>query len=104
MRAWATKKTPDPVHFVADLDTTLVQQVLDVPELKRETNTNHDRQADHLGTYLKVFERVSFGHAGRLQNRPARLNLNPPGKHVFSACLTGSEQTAATSTGLSNSP
>ena len=39
---------PKPHSLVADLDATLVQQVLDVAKRHRETDEEHNRQADDL--------------------------------------------------------
>jgi hypothetical protein len=38
---------------MADLDTTLVQQVLDVPERKGVAHVEHHRQTDDFGLVLK---------------------------------------------------
>src|SRR6056297_471711 len=57
---------PEPNRLVTDLDTTLVQQILDVSERQREADVHHDRQADDLGRRLEVLEGVAFGHLGTL--------------------------------------
>jgi len=59
--------------LMADFDAPLAQQVLDVPERKREADVQHHRQADDLGTGLEVAERVRRGHAARLEPPPAPL-------------------------------
>ena len=40
---------PETDGFVVDIDATLVQQILDVPQRRRESNIHHHRQADDLG-------------------------------------------------------
>ena len=61
-----------PHSFAADVDPALAQQVLDIAERKWESNVHHDRQADDLGTAVKVLGGVYFRHQRRLRNRPAR--------------------------------
>ena len=40
---------PEPYRLVADIDTALEQQVLDLAQRQRITNLHHHRQADDLG-------------------------------------------------------
>jgi hypothetical protein len=62
---------------VADVDATLMQQVLDVSERKWKANVHHDRQANDLRAAVKVLEGVRFAHAETLRDHPARLNRLP---------------------------
>jgi hypothetical protein len=69
------KSVPPKSNFlVADLDATLVQNILDIPKRKRKTNIHHDGQTDDLGARLKVAKEAAFCHPTKLQNRPALLN------------------------------
>ena len=43
---------------MADVDPTLEQQVLDVPQRQLEPHLHHDHQADHLGRGVEVAERT----------------------------------------------
>jgi hypothetical protein len=43
---------PVPPHsdgLVADVDAALEQQILDVPQRKREADVHHDHEPDHFG-------------------------------------------------------
>jgi hypothetical protein len=51
---------PDPDGFMADFDTTLVQQVFDIPKRERKTDVRHHRQADDLRAGFDAFERSRF--------------------------------------------
>jgi hypothetical protein len=42
---------------MADVDATLVQQILDIPKRKREANVHHHGQTDDLGARLEVAKR-----------------------------------------------
>jgi hypothetical protein len=69
------KSVPPKSNFlVADLDATLVQNILDIPKRKRKPNIHHHGQTDDLGARLEVAERAVFCHPQRLSARPARLN------------------------------
>ena len=68
---------PVPNRFVADVDATLVQQILNISQRQWKANVHHDHQANDLRAALKGLERVFFHHASRLQNHPARLNQLP---------------------------
>ena len=50
-----------------------MQQVLDVPQLEREPDVQHHRQADDLGAGLERLEELGFGHDGRLLRPLPRL-------------------------------
>jgi len=62
---------------VADVDAAFVQQVLDVPQGKREPDVHHDRKADDLVADVEILEGVAFCHVPTLRGRPARLNWIP---------------------------
>ena len=68
---------PEPDGFMADIDTALVEQVLDIAKREREPNVHHHSQADDFGAALKTFERVGFGHGRTLASAPRRLKDNP---------------------------
>src|SRR6056297_1444010 len=73
---------PEPNRLVTDLDTTLVQQILNVPERQREPDVHHDRQADDLGRRLEVLEGVAFGHLGTLAGAMPRLKPSSSDKTI----------------------
>ncbi len=82
---FCSKNQAEPVppvanRFVADVDAALVQQVLDVPERKREANIHHHRQANYFWAAVKILERVAFLHGQTLRNQPARLKAIPSDK------------------------
>ncbi len=57
------KQGPEPVspeahRLVADVDTAFEQQILDIPEQKREPHILHHHQADHLRRRIETPERV----------------------------------------------
>ena len=58
---------------MADLDTALMQQLLDVAKRQRETNVEHHCQADDLWARLEVAEGGAFGHPAKLAKRHDRL-------------------------------
>ena len=64
---------PDTHRLVADIDATLVQQVFDVPQRRRETDVYHHGEADDLGAGLDVPERAAVGHGSRLSTRSRQL-------------------------------
>ncbi len=85
-----SKHRPEPVppisdSFVAHVDASLVQQIFDIPKRERETDVQHNRQADDLGTGFKVFERRGSGHGQKLRNHPARLKQSSSDKTVMRA-------------------
>jgi hypothetical protein len=57
---------PKPHRLVADVDTTLVEQILDIPERQREPHIEHHCKADDLRASFEVLERGAFGHARTL--------------------------------------
>jgi hypothetical protein len=69
------KSVPPKSNFlVADLDATLVQNILDIPKRKRKPNIHHHGQTDDLRARLEVAKRAAFCHPQRLSAHPARLN------------------------------
>src|SRR6056297_446378 len=64
---------PEPHRLVADLDTALMQKILDVPKREREPDVHHHRQTDDLAARLEVLEWVRFGHAETLASALPRL-------------------------------
>ena len=86
---------PEPVPpvahcFVADIDTPLVQQILDVSQREREPNVEHHREADDLGAGLEVAEWGAFGHARTLSAALPRLKRSSSDKtttRIFSMQL-----------------
>ncbi len=65
---------PIPDSFVAHVDPAFVQQIFDIPKRERETDVQHHRKTDDLGTGFEVFERGGSGHGQKLRNTPAPLN------------------------------
>lgn len=59
--------------FVADLDATLVQQILDIAQRQREADVEHHRQTDDLGAGFDIAEGAAFCHSGTLFCLPAFL-------------------------------
>jgi hypothetical protein len=60
---------------VADIDTTFMQQILDIPQRKRKPNIEHHRQANDIGAGFEILEWVAFCRAGKLCNHAAHLKL-----------------------------
>ncbi|WP_261307886.1 hypothetical protein [Ruegeria atlantica] len=59
---------------MADIDASLMQQVFDIPQGQRNSDVQHHRQADDLGTGFEVLEGGRFVHSPTLRKAPARLN------------------------------
>ncbi len=70
---WAEPVPPKSDRFVADIDPTLVQKVLDISKRKRKPNVKHHCQADDLRARLEILEWVAFCHPTTLGVRPSRL-------------------------------
>ena len=49
---------PEPHRLVADVDAALKQQVLDIPEAKREAYIHHHHETDYLRGRVEATERV----------------------------------------------
>ena len=97
----------EPYRLVADLDAALVQQVIDVPERKREADVHHHRQADDLGAGLEPLERAFFGHAERLPSPLPRLKpgLSDTAKRpTHQSDLTHSNHEAGSTSGKTQLP
>jgi hypothetical protein len=56
---------------MSDVDASLMEQVLDVSQRKRETDVHHHREADDLGRSLEIFKWIT--HRARLENYVAAL-------------------------------
>jgi len=56
---------PEPHRFVAQIDTTLMEQVLDVPKRQRKPDIQPHRQAKDFGRYPGMAKWVLV-HAARL--------------------------------------
>ena len=63
---------PEPHGFMADLDASLVQQVLGVAKRERVTDIKHHRQADDCGTGLEVPEGARWLISRSLATRSVR--------------------------------
>ena len=62
-----TEPMPPVAHrFVADLDASLVEQILDIPQRERKPHIEHHRKPDDLGARLEVLERGAFCHSRTL--------------------------------------
>ena len=62
---------PEPYRLVADIDTALEQQVLDLAQRQRVPDIHHHRQADDLGRTIEIAEWIS--HPTTLRTDPAPL-------------------------------
>ncbi len=58
---------------MADVDTTLVKEIFDIPQRKWKPDVQHHRKTDDLRTGLEVLEWGRSGHRQTLPNRPAPL-------------------------------
>ena len=59
--------------FMADIDATLMQKILDVPKRQRKPDVEHDSQTNDLTARFEIAKWIRFGHVQPLQIRPARL-------------------------------
>jgi hypothetical protein len=75
---------PQPDGLVADIETSLMQQVLDIAERKWKPDVHHDRQVDNFGAAVKIFEGACFRHNQRQRNGSARINPICPDKTTTS--------------------
>ena len=48
-KQWTEPVPPQPYGLMADVDATLGQQVLDLPQRQREANIHHHSEPDDLG-------------------------------------------------------
>jgi hypothetical protein len=46
---WTKAVPPEPDRLVTDVDATLEQQILNVPQAQWKPDIHHDNQPDHLG-------------------------------------------------------
>jgi len=53
-------------RLVADVDTTLMQQILDIPKRERKPDEEHHNEADDLAAGFEPLEGISFGHVMKL--------------------------------------
>lgn len=56
---------PEPHTFMTNINATLMEQVLDVPQRQRKSNIHHDRKLDDLGRCLEVAKGI-LSHFPRL--------------------------------------
>ena len=64
---------PEPNCLVADIDTPLEQQILDLAQRQRVPDIHHHREAGDLGRTIEITEGVF--HSSKLRNCPALLKL-----------------------------
>ena len=62
---------PKPHCFVADIDTTLEQEIFYLSQGQRKTDVHHHHEADHFGRAVEITEGIV--HLRRLRNAPPRL-------------------------------
>ena len=67
--------TPEPHRFVADIDATFMQQILDIAKGKWKPDIHHHRQADDLWAGFEIPKRGAFCHPVTLVGRLASLKL-----------------------------
>ena len=75
-------------RLVADLESSLIEQLLFVPERQREANENPDCQPDHLRAHAEVAQGAVPGHASRAVGLSVLLKLR--NLNSASAALSGS--------------
>jgi hypothetical protein len=64
---------PKPHRFVADIDATFMQQILNIAKGKWKPDIHHYRQADDLRRRFEIPKWTAFCHGRTLNPRPARL-------------------------------
>ncbi len=77
---------PEPDRFMADVDATFVQKVLEVSQQKRKTDIHHNSQTDDVRVGSKVRDWVGFSHLGKLRDRLPRsssIALTVPAGHML---------------------
>ena len=62
---------PEPYRLVADIDTALEQQVLDLAQRQRVPDIHYHREEDDFGRTIEITEGVF--HPSKLRNSPYRL-------------------------------
>jgi len=73
---------PEPHRFVADIDATFMQQILDIAKGKWKPDIHHHRQADDLWAGFEIPKRGAFCHPVTLVGRLARLKLVSSDTHA----------------------
>ncbi len=86
----SSKHRANPVATLADslaahVDASLVQQIVDVPKRERETDVQHHRKTDDLGTGFEVLEKRWSFYNRRLRKPPARINQSSSDKTIIFA-------------------
>lgn len=74
---WPETVHPKPHAFMTDVDSTLMEEVFDIPKRERKTNVHHDRELDNLGRRFEVPEWIA-GHLVKLAKTAERLNRPVP--------------------------
>ncbi len=59
------------LRAVADIDTTVEQEIFYLSQGQRIADVHHHREADHLGRAFEITEGIA--HRRRLRNAPPRL-------------------------------
>ena len=62
---------PEPHRLVADLDASLVREILHISKRQREPDVEHHRQANDLRAGLEIAKRGAFGRQKNLVDGPA---------------------------------
>jgi hypothetical protein len=62
---------PVPNRLVADIDSPLEQNILDLSQRQRIADIHHHHEADHLGRVVEITERIAYRR--RLRNLAGRL-------------------------------
>ena len=60
---------------MTNIDAAFVEQIFHVAKGQRETDVQHNRQADDLTARFKIAKWISFAHIQTLQIPTARLKL-----------------------------
>jgi len=73
------EQRPEPVPpkshgLMADFDPALMQKVFDIPERKRISNVQHNRQPDNLRRRFEITKWTAFCHPETLGEPPALFN------------------------------
>ena len=87
---WAETVSPEPHRLVADTDTALEQQVLDLAQRQRVPNIHHHREADGFGRTIEITEGVFIvGDYGMARPGSSRFSLTKPALGLPSALSLG---------------
>ena len=71
---WAKSVPPKANRLMANINATLMQQILHISKRKRKPEVHHHRKADDFGRRLEVAKWAAFCHPPKLRGCPARLN------------------------------